>query len=129
TEPATHEVQIVYGTAMPGMENVFGPIHIRKPPGRAVTVGDMLRAVYEFFQTPLRQDEADALKARYPDMWHAWGEAFRTRCREAPHIAVPTAEWNQGMRRVDTLGERVKYWGLWTTHNASNNTWQLNLGL
>ncbi|EIW54798.1 uncharacterized protein TRAVEDRAFT_84673, partial [Trametes versicolor FP-101664 SS1] len=124
TNPEVKEVQISY--TIWGSPNLFGPIHIRQT--RTVTVGDALDRIYEFFQTPLRADEVEPVRTARPEVWKTWVEAFRRRCHQAPHIAIPDVEWGQGMRRVDCLGEKVNYWGSWNTHNP-DRSWQINLGL
>ncbi|KAI0667252.1 hypothetical protein C8Q78DRAFT_982735 [Trametes maxima] len=126
TVPEVKEVQIVYQANMPGLLNYFGPIHLRLD--RAVTFRDALRAIYDFFQVRLRTDEAEYFQRVLPEQWREWSRAFYLRCATAPHIAVRDAERNQGMRRVDCLGDRVKFWGLWITHNP-DRTWQIQLGL
>lgn len=124
TNPEVREVQISY--TIWGSPNLFGPIHIRQT--RTVTVGDALERIYEFFQTPLRADEVAPIRRARPEVWKTWVEAFRRRCHQAPHIAIPDVEWGQGMRRVDCFGEKVNYWGAWNTHNP-DRSWQINLGL
>ncbi|KAI0365808.1 hypothetical protein BV20DRAFT_953601 [Pilatotrama ljubarskyi] len=126
TMPEVKEVQIVYNANMPGLLNFFGPIHIRKE--GMITIRDTLRAIYDFFQVPITQEQANYMERTYPDVWKDCVEAFRTRCTRSQHIAIPVTEWRQGVKRVDCLGDRVKYWGMWATHNP-DATWQLNLGL
>ncbi|KAI0821854.1 hypothetical protein BC628DRAFT_1295230, partial [Trametes gibbosa] len=126
TLPEVNEVQIVYPTTRVGLLGLFGPISIRQT--RTVTVGDALRAVYDFFQAPLAEEQAAHVQRTSPDVWKTWVDAFRRRCHEVPH-ALPVAEWRRGMRRVDCLGQKVMHWGAWTTHDVPERTWQINLGL
>ncbi|KAH9848715.1 hypothetical protein C2E23DRAFT_691853, partial [Lenzites betulinus] len=126
TSPAVQEVKLVYPTTPAGLLGLFGPIDICQT--RTVTIGDALRAVYDFFQTPLLDAEAKHVERTRPDVWKRCEDAFKRRVEMVPH-ALPAAEWRRGMRRVDCLGEQVKFWGAWATMNIPGATWQINLGL
>ncbi|RPD60226.1 hypothetical protein L226DRAFT_471623 [Lentinus tigrinus ALCF2SS1-7] len=109
------------------MLNYWGPIVVNKGEGGTVFFEDVVDAVYEYFQQPLLPNEAAMIERDSPDAWRQMMTSFSKRCRDAHGIA--DFEWRQGMRRVDCLGERHMWWGLWVTHNTANGTFQLNLGL
>ena len=126
THPPVPTVQIVTSATVLGGLNYWGPIVVDKTgSGGRVLFGDIVQAIYDFFQRPLTQDEARVLERDVPAAWAEMTRAFTARCREHPGLAE--VEWKQGMRRVDCLGERYMFWGLWVSHNA-DGTFQLNLG-
>ncbi|KAI0628612.1 hypothetical protein C8Q77DRAFT_1039204, partial [Trametes polyzona] len=123
TSPEVRSVDIAYKLRPLDLVNHFGPIRIRKD--RAITIGDVLSKIYDFFQKPLREDQYAEVQRTHPDVWQSWTKAFTKRCRI---YAVPDVEWSKGMKRVDCLGERILWWGSWTTHNV-DGTWQITLRL
>ena len=129
-EPATHppvpRVHIAYNTSVLGALNAWGPIVVDKGEKGVVSFGDVADAIYDFFQTPLTHVEAHELKTHFPALWADMCRAFRKRCEDVP--AIPEVTWRQGMRRVDCLGDRILFWGMWVTHNP-DRTFYLNLGL
>ncbi|KAI0690815.1 hypothetical protein C8T65DRAFT_671175 [Cerioporus squamosus] len=126
THPPVPRVHIAYSTNTVNLLNYWGPIVIDKGEGGTVSIGDIIEGLYEYFQQPLLQHEAAVIERDFPDVWRQVTQAFRKRCRD--HYWIPEVEWARGMRRVDCLGERHMFWGMWVTHNA-NGTFQLNLGL
>ena len=92
----------------------------------AVSVGDVLDAIYEYFQTQITPDEAEELAEDFPALWTAACAAFEKRCRE--FLGIPEVARQQGMRRVDCLEEKHTFWGMWVTHDAQRRFY-LNLAL
>ncbi|KAI8974862.1 hypothetical protein BD414DRAFT_467928 [Trametes punicea] len=125
TYPAVKEVQIVHQQNMPELLSIFPPIHIRQT--STVTIGDVLRAIYDWFQTPISRYQADQLMRTHPLTWGRVEEAFRKRCVECEHIAIPLVEWRQGVKRVDLLTDQVRFWGMWVTH-GDDMTWKIHVG-
>ncbi|TFK87550.1 hypothetical protein K466DRAFT_467918, partial [Polyporus arcularius HHB13444] len=103
----------------------WGPIVIDKGENGKVSFGDIIEGLFEYFQQPLLPHEADVIERDFPDVWRRVKLAFEQRCRK--HHGIPQVEWARGIRRVDCLGERHMFWGMWVTHNA-NGTFHLNLG-
>ena len=126
THPPVTRLEVLYTTAVPAMLNYWGAITVDAGEGGTVTVGAILDAVHDFFQVPLRQAEAAELKYANPAEWRAMSSAFRKRCRDYPAIVDVT--YKQGMRRVDVLADRYKWWGMWVHWNP-DGSWYLNLGL
>lgn len=124
--PSTPSVTIVYNATTLWAPGSWGPIAIdKRSSGGQVLFEDILDAIYDFFQTPLVWNEADAFKRDLPEAWQQMKRAFQRRCREFPGLSE--VEHRNGMRRVDCLGDRYMFWGLWVTHNL-DGTFQLNLG-
>lgn len=113
------------------MSRLWGPIVIEGTRGNTVTIGDLLGGIHAFFQTPLTRAEVDHISSLGHDNYRLLVDAYRTRTTD-PRVRAGTGlsewEWRQGLRRVDCLGDRRWWWGVWVTYN-SNGTWQLNLGL
>ncbi|PIL23202.1 hypothetical protein GSI_14511 [Ganoderma sinense ZZ0214-1] len=126
THPAVARLDVVYTTAVPALLNYWGAIPVDRGEGGTVDVGAVLDAVHDFFQVPLTSQEARELKHSHPTEWRAMSAAFKKRCRDYP--ALPDVTWRQGMRRVDALADRYKWWGMWVHWNP-DGTWILNLGL
>ena len=126
THPAVARLDVVYTTAVPALLNYWGAIPVDRGESGTVTVGAVLDAVHDFFQVPLTQVEAAELKQSHPTEWRAMSAAFKKRCRDYPALVDFT--WRQGMRRVDALADRYKWWGMWVHWNP-DGTWYLNLGM
>ncbi|GBE88009.1 hypothetical protein SCP_1202350 [Sparassis crispa] len=107
------------------VSDLWGPIIVKNRD--AVTVRDIVMAIYEYFQIRLSQDEVSYISALgSPQNYEKMVGSMYTRCMITP--SLPGYEWSQGMRRVDCLGNSTKFWGLWVTEN-DDDTWQLNLGI
>lgn len=126
THPEVPRVQIAYHLpAGLDMLQYWGAIDVSAS-GSAVSVRDVLEAVYAFFHTPLTTHEARAIQDGFPTVWKRVCDAFQRRCEE--HLGIADVEWNKGVRRVDCLGDAYMWWGMWVTENRMGNTFQLNLG-
>ncbi|KAH7920770.1 hypothetical protein BV22DRAFT_1107536 [Leucogyrophana mollusca] len=122
TLPGVKRLQIVCDTGH--MSNLWGPINVER--SSKVKIRDVLDAIYEFFQSPLTGPEVSYLESLSRGNREHMEQAFRRRCRESP--GLPGFEWRQGLRRVDCLGDKTSFWGLWITF-LPDSTWYLNLGL
>ena len=125
THPPTSRLTIAYNTAVPGLLNYWGPISVDKGEGGTVTVGDVLDAVFDFFQVPLTYAEWQELKRTHAAEFSVMTRAFVKRCREYP--AIPEKIYEEGMKRIDALTDRYKWWGMWVQWNP-DGSWYLNLG-
>ena len=105
------------------MSTLWGPVVIDK--NRPVTVRDLFEAIYAYFQIPLTLPEVQYILDLHPNNYRRLTDAFSERCRES--AALPGWEARQGYRRVDVLGDRKYWWGVWIS--SRNGTWWLNLGL
>ncbi|KAI0331781.1 hypothetical protein GY45DRAFT_1213550, partial [Cubamyces sp. BRFM 1775] len=76
---------------------------------RAITLQDAFEAVYHALQKPVTQEQAAQFARKNPESWAKAQEACRKRCSEAPHVAIPSVEWNEGVKRVDLLKEHVRF--------------------
>ena len=114
TNPPTNVIRITVHDGL--AQRIWGSIDIRKP--MAVTVWDILSGIYEYFQTPTSQRELEYIhtldQSNYGRLW----EASRNRGAESP----------DDIRRVDSLGDTRRFWGLWITDQGERG-WYLNLGL
>ncbi|KDQ54297.1 hypothetical protein JAAARDRAFT_60702 [Jaapia argillacea MUCL 33604] len=91
-----------------------------------ITVWDVMEAIYEFFQTPMKQSEVDFISNLSHSNYEILCDAYRRRCHSTPGLQA--FELLQGIRRVDVLGDRRVWWGTWITYH-NDGTWRLNLGL
>ena len=92
------------------------------------TIGmHLFSAIYDFFQTQLTHREVDYLKNFNESNYDLLVDACRARCEVTP--ALHDFERLQGLKRVDVLGDKRAFWGLWITVNDVTNSWHLNLGL
>ncbi|EJF56778.1 hypothetical protein DICSQDRAFT_40140, partial [Dichomitus squalens LYAD-421 SS1] len=103
----------------------WGPIVVDKGEGGTVTVGDILDAVFDFFQVPLTYAEGYELPREHSAEFSRMSLAFHKRCRDYP--AIPEKTYEGGMLRVDALTDRYKWWGMWVQWNP-DGSWYLNLG-
>ncbi|KAF9234745.1 hypothetical protein BU15DRAFT_52219, partial [Melanogaster broomeanus] len=105
------------------MSALWHPIRINQT--RKVTIRDLFDAIYQYFQTPLTHPEVEYIRGLDRNNYHVLEDAYRRRCRES--TSLPGWEARQGLRRVDCLGDRKHWWGVWITQQGG--TWVLNLGL
>ena len=113
------------------MNRLWGPIVIEPARGNTITIRDFLDGIHTFFQMPLSRAEVDHISSLGRDNYSLLVEAYKRRTtdqRVGAGTGLRDWEWRQGLRRVDCLGDRRWWWGVWVTYN-SNGTWQLNLGL
>ncbi|KAH9916955.1 uncharacterized protein BXZ73DRAFT_53544 [Epithele typhae] len=131
TVPGLSWVKISYNaTIVSAFSNRWGDILVEKPASaEAVTMGDVLDAIYDFFHQQVRHEEMLDFRSSVPEAWAAAEKAFYQRCDQSPGITQ--VEVSGGMRRVDCLGERHTFWGMWVMHTCERNvvTPWLNLGL
>ncbi|KAI6140982.1 hypothetical protein BKA82DRAFT_2655150, partial [Pisolithus tinctorius] len=109
------------------MSQFWGPVVIERPGGR-VTIRDLLKGIYAFFQTRLTRAEVEHISSLGPNNYGLLVDAYQRRTTQRHLGVLRDWEWREGMRRVDCLGDRTWWWGVWVTYN-SNGRWQLNLGL
>lgn len=121
--PDTHVVYIALQASI--VQQLWGPIKILKQ--TTVTAGDILFAIYDYFQTPLTHAEVDFLSGLHPDNYPRLVDAWMARCNVTP--ALPGFEARQGLKRVDILGDRRCWWGCWVCVDQASGSWYLNLGL
>ncbi|KAI0311681.1 hypothetical protein OF83DRAFT_1022988, partial [Amylostereum chailletii] len=103
----------------------WGAIAVEKA-GAAVSVGDVLEAVYAFFQKPLTGSEYRAIVGRREGAEAELLAACWDRCRRAG--GLPGASARRGYRRVDVLGGSTAWWGMWVILDGASGTWTLHLG-
>ncbi|KAI6158320.1 hypothetical protein EDD17DRAFT_1012490 [Pisolithus thermaeus] len=125
TSPASDRIVVLCDVGL--INQLWGPIVIERP-GRRVTVRDLLEGIYAFFQTHLTRAEVERISSLGEDNYRLIVDAYRKRTTQRQLGALRNWEWREGMRRVDCLGDRRWWWGVWVTYN-SDETWQLNLGL
>lgn len=106
--------------------SMWGPIVVEEENGRFLTVHDVLNAIYNYFQKPLTNEEVERIASFGPQNMQNLQTACYKRCRSRPDLP----NWGQsgGFRRIDCLGDKTVFWGLWSTYNT-DGTWQMNLGL
>jgi hypothetical protein len=106
----------------------WGHIDIRASGPKGVTVWDVFNGIFEYFQKRVGRRELDRMKEMVGDeqLEEKMAAAFYQRVLITP--ALPGYELEQGLKRVDCLGDASFFWGLYVSYN-DNNTWQLNLGL
>ena len=102
----------------------WGPVVVEK--GSAITLGDVLFAVYDFFQRRMSEEDVDFVASLREGNRERMYEAFYRRCRTSHSLTE--WEWRQGMRRVDCLQDRTAWWGTWVSIRHDDR-WFLNLGL
>ncbi|KIJ59984.1 hypothetical protein HYDPIDRAFT_32710 [Hydnomerulius pinastri MD-312] len=106
------------------MSTLWGPIVIDQT-GK-VTIRDLFEAIHEYFNTPLNRVEVDYITSLGRNNYNTLVDAYRQRCRGSS--SLPGWEAQQGFRRVDCLGDRKHWWGVWISPSP-DGTWCLNLGL
>ncbi|KAI0078582.1 hypothetical protein K474DRAFT_1593681 [Panus rudis PR-1116 ss-1] len=99
--PALTNIRILYND---GGARSWPSIRLRKT--SSIKVGDVLDAIYEYFQTPLTQQEVSRLQGMGLPL-------LRTMQRRVQQsLNIPSAEWRQGYKRIDSLGENYYFVGL-----------------
>ncbi|KAF9218685.1 hypothetical protein BS17DRAFT_519681 [Gyrodon lividus] len=121
THPEAKKVLIVCDVGY--LSTLWGAIVIDQT--RKVTIQDLLDAIYQYFQTPLTHPEVEYIKRLDRSNYHVLEDAYRHRCLQSN--ALPGWEARQGLRRVDCLGDRKYWWGVWVSQRGGS--WWLNLGL
>jgi hypothetical protein len=138
--PATEEVRIAVES--PFVEHLWGPIMVTSK--SKITVWDILSyvslmsfschlahlgisAIYEFFQKRLTHSEVRYIQSLDPRNYDILVDAYCARCNVTP--ALPGFERLQGLKRIDILGDKRGFWGIWISFDDSSSSWHLNLGL
>jgi len=89
-----------------------------------ITIGDILYAMYEYFQIPMTHVELLAAWGSSGENLDSLQRSLKTRCSEVP--GIPEVEWRQGFRRVDILGEYRFFYGMIVQNDLSTSgTWKL----
>ncbi|KAI6094508.1 hypothetical protein F5141DRAFT_1169871 [Pisolithus sp. B1] len=125
TSPASDRIVVLCDVAL--VNQLWGPIVIERP-GRRVTVRDLLEGIYAFFQMHLTRAEVEHISSLGQGNYRLLMDAYTHRTTQRQLGVLRDWEWREGMRRVDCLGDRRWWWGVWVTYN-SDETWHLNLGL
>jgi hypothetical protein len=123
TYPGAEEKVLIVVDGVDTVQEVYGAIEV---PIADPSLGDVLKAVHEFFQKRMNKDEVEKVKAMKEGNWERMIQAMADRCRRAP--GLPEYEWSQGLRRVDLLGEKTAWGGLQVEYTAEGG-WQLRLML
>ena len=123
TTPAVDEIHIALPDGI--VQHIWGPITVTNP-RQKVLVWDILHAIYEYFQKPVTQEELTFLQNLDASNHATLLDALHRRCAATP--GLPEFELSRSPRRVDALGDRRKFWGLWIKNNGDGG-WHLNLGL
>ncbi|OBZ67665.1 hypothetical protein A0H81_12226 [Grifola frondosa] len=111
TNPPSDKILIICDIGM--AQNMWGPIVVQKS---RITVWDVFLAIYEYFQKQMTRKEVDYLASLASGNLKSMEDACYKRCLRAP--ALPGYEWQQGMRRVDCLGDKTVFWVL--LHDAAS---------
>ncbi|KAF9812849.1 hypothetical protein IEO21_05949 [Rhodonia placenta] len=122
THPAVTKVVILCDAGMAG--DFWGPIVIERD--NVVTIRDILFGIYEYYQTAMSEEEVQYVASLDPDNYTKMTDACYRRCEGTP--ALPGYVLRQGLKRVDCLGGKTTFHGIWVTMNP-DNTWQMNLSL
>ncbi|KAF7967802.1 hypothetical protein HWV62_15062 [Athelia sp. TMB] len=92
----------------------------------AISVWDILNAIYEYFNEPITRRDLDYLQ-RLDSSNHAMIlEAARARVNGQPG-STPAFLGTRGMKRVDALGDMRKFWGMWVV--TEDGGWHLKVAL
>ncbi|KAJ3981149.1 hypothetical protein F5890DRAFT_1537439 [Lentinula detonsa] len=102
----------------------WGAIHVTSSVNTYVTLGDVLRAIYEYFHTPLTQEDLTAIS---PGPWRGILEqARRKRSRSEQVISGSVRE--REFVRVDLLNGNSLFAGLrWNEESGRSYCWELIL--
>lgn len=107
TFPGSPELQIYVDHHL-ATTAFWGPILAKNKKG--VTVYDVLLAVFNYLQKPLRQEEYDYLVNLDPANSAKMRDSFQQRCLLSRN-QLPLFEMQQGIRRIDTFGDKKRWWG------------------
>lgn len=126
TYPAVDRLEVVCQVGV--AEKFWGHIRVKSSKPKGVTVWDVFNGIYEYFQKRVGRRELDRMKELLGDerLEEKMADAFYQRVRVTP--ALPGYELKEGLKRVDCLGDRCLFWGLYVSYNE-DGSWQLNLGL
>ena len=114
THPAVVELHISIHDGL--SQAIWGHIVIKNQTSK-VSVWDVLYGIYAYFQMPITQQDLDYLQTLDQSNHTILLDAARKRGETSGH-----------MKRIDTLGDRRRFWGLWIS-NRGQEGWHLNLGL
>ncbi|KAH7909615.1 hypothetical protein BJ138DRAFT_1154864 [Hygrophoropsis aurantiaca] len=122
-EPAVRKLQIVCDAGH--MSQQWGTINVER--ATYITIRDVFESIHQFFQSPLTWPELQYIEGLSPGNRRLLDQAFHRRCYEN-NSGLSAHQAREGFRRVDCLGDKRIFWGLWITFNP-DSTWYLNLGL
>ncbi|KAH8070767.1 hypothetical protein BXZ70DRAFT_775418 [Cristinia sonorae] len=128
TSPPCSHMSIVCSFGSVGSPSRWGPISITN---RVITVWDVLDAIFQYFSTPLDEQEIYEIERmqeilNFPPQLRLAAIA-RSRIANLKQRHTISAKPDTRIRRVDCLGERKCFWGLWVSLTA-DGMWYLNLG-
>jgi hypothetical protein len=107
TYPEVPKVYIALDSVKNYMLSHWGSyMHVRSK--KAVTIGDILEAIYEFFQEPLTDNEYNYFADSHPDNACNIEQGFNQRCAEVPGLVGYEEKF--GVRRVDLIGDLNRCW-------------------
>jgi hypothetical protein len=115
TNPAVDKIHIAIHDGL--AQRLWGSIIIQNQTNN-VSVWDILYGIYAYFQAPITQQDLNHLQTLDQSNYTNLLDAARRRGEETPGE----------IRRVDSLGDQRRFWGLWIT-NKGEEGWHLNLGL
>jgi hypothetical protein len=95
----------------------WGPISIKTE--KEVTVGDVMKAIYDYFQEPLTNDDKKILKEN-PRNEECMQDSRKKRAKEC--FIVEKLGLSDCYRRIDTLGGQRMFSGLVWGHMAPDST-------
>lgn len=107
----------------PVAARLWGYITIKNTNG-GVNVWEVLNAIYEHFSEPITREDLDYLQNLDPMNHAIILEVARSRIN-APPGSTPAFFGTRGMKRVDILGDKRRFWGLWVTQTVDG--WYLNV--
>jgi len=94
---------------------------------RNITIGDILYAIYDYFQVPLTHHEVFSVCGSSGQSMDVMQRSLKTRCLTA---TIPEVEWKSGFRRVDILGDYRFFYGMAVEEDpSSSGIWRLKLML
>lgn len=126
THPAVDRLVVVCQVGV--AERFWGHIEVKASRPKGVTVWDVFNGIHGYFQKRVGRRELGRMKELLGDerLEEKMADAFYQRICITP--ALPGYELKEGLKRVDCLGDRCFFWGLYVSYN-DDGSWQLNLGL
>ena len=126
THPAVDRLVVACQVGVAG--RFWGHIEVKASRPKGVTVWDVFNGIHGYFQKRVGRRELDRMKELLGDerLEEKMADAFYQRVWITP--ALPGYELKEGLKRVDCLGDRCFFWGLYVSYN-DDDSWQLNLGL
>jgi hypothetical protein len=95
---------------------------------RNITIGDILYAIYDYFQVPLTHHEVLSVCGSSRQSLDGMQRSLATRCSSV--ATIPEVEWKLGYRRVDVLGDYKSFYGMAVEGDpSSSGIWRLKLML